>query len=334
MVHVLRAPEHLPRARPELALEEVGERLLDDVADLGEIALADAADLDERGTALGIEPRPVHRRPHEPTGSPASSSSSVMMPEWSSSPLPLTRMRVEQLLHQRGARERHAERSRRLHDQAEVLEVQVDLEARLVRAGDVVRCLLVQAPRAGEAAAQRLERELPVEAGLPRQRERLAERGQVERDDDLVRELGESAGAERAQVGDRLAHGLEHRQRGVEIGLVAADHDRERAVDRPLLPPDTGASSIRTPLSPSARPTFCDTRGEMVDMSRRSSPRRAPSMMPSLPSATSSTSGEFGSIVISTSTCDATSRELEAALAPAPTSSSTGPRLRLCTTRG
>ena len=101
----------------------------------------------------------------------------------------------------------------------------------------------------------------------------------------------------------------------------------------PFSPPDTGASSIRTPFAASALPTFCETSGEMVDMSRKRRPERAPSMMPSLPSATSSTSGEFGSIVMSTSTWPATSRGEAADLAPAPTSSCTGPWLRLCTTR-
>ncbi len=102
----------------------------------------------------------------------------------------------------------------------------------------------------------------------------------------------------------------------------------------PCSPPDTGASSIFTPLAASALPTFCDTIGEIVDMSAKISPGFAPSMMPSLPSATSSTSGEFGSIVMRTSDCAATSRGVPADFAPAPTSSSTGPRLRLWTTSG
>ena len=35
----------------------------------------------------------------------------------------------------------------------------------------------------------------------------------------------------------------------------------------PFSPPETGASSILTPFAASARPTFCDTIGEIVDMS-------------------------------------------------------------------
>ncbi len=81
MMDVLSAAEDLTRPRAHLALEEIAEGLLDHVAHLREIALPDAADLDERGAALRIEPRPVHRRPHTFPGTPASSSSSVMTPE-------------------------------------------------------------------------------------------------------------------------------------------------------------------------------------------------------------------------------------------------------------
>ena len=100
----------------------------------------------------------------------------------------------------------------------------------------------------------------------------------------------------------------------------------------PFSPPDTGASSIATPLASSALPTFWETIGEIVDMSMKTRPRRAPSTMPFGPSATCSTSGELGSIVMSTSHCAATSLGDPAALAPASTISSTGPRLRLWTT--
>ena len=37
-------------------------------------------------------------------------------------------------------------------------------------------------------------------------------------------------------MGDGLAESLEDRQRGVEIGLLPADHDRERSLDGALLP--------------------------------------------------------------------------------------------------
>jgi hypothetical protein len=102
----------------------------------------------------------------------------------------------------------------------------------------------------------------------------------------------------------------------------------------PRSPPDTGASSICTDFAASAAPIFCDTNGEIVDMSSSDIPARAPSITPSRPRTTASTSGELGSIVIRTSDWEATSRGEVPALAPALTRSSTAPRLRLWTTRG
>ena len=123
---------------------------------------------------------------------------------------------------------------RRLHDETQVLEVQVDLEAGVVGARDVVRALLLEALRARESAAERLERERAVEARLLGERQGLAERGQVDGDDDLVGELGEAARAQRPQVRDGLAERLEDGQRGVEVGLLAAHHDAQRGVDGSL----------------------------------------------------------------------------------------------------
>jgi hypothetical protein len=47
-MNVLSAGEDLPRSGPDLALEEIAERLFEHIAHLGEITFADAADLDER----------------------------------------------------------------------------------------------------------------------------------------------------------------------------------------------------------------------------------------------------------------------------------------------
>jgi hypothetical protein len=102
----------------------------------------------------------------------------------------------------------------------------------------------------------------------------------------------------------------------------------------PFSPPDTGASSIGTPLAANACPIFWETIGEIVDMSAKTSPGFTPSMMPSVPRATDSTSGELGSMVITTSHRAATSFGEEAATAPAWTRSSTGALLLLWTTSG
>src|SRR6266481_2580439 len=81
VVHVLGAAEDLARAGADLPLEEIAEGLLDDVPHLGEVALADAADLDERRAALRVETGTIDGCPHDFSGTPASSSSSVITPE-------------------------------------------------------------------------------------------------------------------------------------------------------------------------------------------------------------------------------------------------------------
>ena len=72
----------------------------------------------------------------------------------------------------------------------------------------------------------------------------------------------------------------------------------------------------------------------MVLMSMITVPRFIAVNTPSGPASTSRTSGESGTMVTITSHCPATSAGDAAARAPAATSASTGPRLRLCTTRG
>ena len=101
----------------------------------------------------------------------------------------------------------------------------------------------------------------------------------------------------------------------------------------PFSPPETGASSMRTPFSARAAPTFWDTIGEMVDMSITVWPERTPPSSPRAPRATSSTSGELGSIRMTIGASRATASGESAVLAPSPASSCTAPWLRLWTTR-
>ena len=99
-------------------------------------------------------------------------------------------------------------------------------------------------------------------------------------------------------------------------------------------PPDTGASTASTPRSASAACTSRAVAGAMVDMSITSMPSRTPAITPSSPRITASTSGESGSMVITTSERSATSRGVVAVSAPAAASSSTAAELRLWTTTG
>src|SRR5438093_7767992 len=143
--------------------------------------------------------------------------------------------RVEELLDDGRAGQGHAEGAPRLHDESQVLEVEVDLEPWIVGPRHVVRCLLFEALGAGQAAPEGLQGERAIEARLLGERQRLAERGQVDRYDDLIGELGEPARADRYQVGDRLSERLEYRKRGLEVGLLTSDHDAEGGVDRAFL---------------------------------------------------------------------------------------------------
>jgi hypothetical protein len=81
-----------------------------------------------------------------------------------------------------------------------------------------------------------------VGAGLAGEHQRLAHRGDVQRDDDLVGHLGGLAVAVAADQRDVLAHQLEQRLDALERGFGAADHDRQDAALAPTSPPDTGAS--------------------------------------------------------------------------------------------
>src|SRR5262245_12190993 len=102
----------------------------------------------------------------------------------------------------------------------------------------------------------------------------------------------------------------------------------------PTCPPETGASSIEKPLSPSRSANDRVAIGSIVLMSITSEPEAAPSATPSAPSSTSSTSGVSGSIVTITSEARATSAGLEAHEAPSATSASTGGAERECTVSG
>src|SRR5207245_5409514 len=60
---------------------------------------------------------------------------------------PLDAEGTEQFLNRRRRRKRHAEGTSGFHDEPQVLVVQVDLEARVVGVGEVVRLFLIQALR-------------------------------------------------------------------------------------------------------------------------------------------------------------------------------------------
>ena len=96
---------------------------------------------------------------------------------------------IEQLLRRRGVAAGHAERARALQREVQVLLVQLDAEARVEGALDHALAVHFEDARGGEAAHQRLAHLGRVGAGLRREHQRLADRLDVQRDDDLVGDL-------------------------------------------------------------------------------------------------------------------------------------------------
>ena len=71
-----------------------------------------------------------------------------------------------------------------------------------------------------------------VDAGLDAHREDLGERRCHYRAGAVVHELGDRAGADRADIGRLVAHRVEHALVAVEDLLIAADPDRHPAAPR------------------------------------------------------------------------------------------------------
>ena len=105
------------------------------------------------------------------------------------------------------------------------------------------------------------------------------------------------------------------------------------ALMAPISPPLTGASSIEPPFSATSVASRSVATGEMLLMSMTMAPGCSADSTPSAPVSTRSTSGVSGSMVMTMVETRATSAGVAAAVAPAATSSSTAPRLRLWTVR-
>ena len=90
-------------------------------------------------------------------------------------------------------------------------------------------------PRAGRALGDHLDHLFEVEPRLVAEMQSLGQPLHQPGDGDLVDHLGELAGARRPHQPDHLRIGLDHRLGLVESLLLAADHDRQRAVLRARL---------------------------------------------------------------------------------------------------
>lgn len=122
----------------------------------------------------------------------------------------------------------------RLQHQPQIFLLQVDGETRPPVAPDDLRAAVVEHPAAGRAAANGRQRPLQIQPARLGQQQRLAHGLHGDDDEHLVDQLGQLARALAADVGDRLAHRLQHGHGPRHLFGVAADHDAERTPRRAL----------------------------------------------------------------------------------------------------
>src|SRR5918995_2645757 len=132
--------------------------------------------------------------------------------------------RAHQLDDHRAERDRDPCLAGRRRDDAEVLVVQGEPEARLELTVEHVRALAVEHGAAGQAAAEYFQRSLRVDAVRLEEHDRLGEDLDVDGDDELVRGLDGLARPGGADVHDRLADGLQYGPRVFEVAGLAAHH--------------------------------------------------------------------------------------------------------------
>ena len=131
----------------------------------------------------------------------------------------------------RAERDRHTGLAGGGGDDAHVLVVQLQAESGVEGAVEHLLPLLVEDLGAGESAAEHLERRGGLDSVGFEEDHGLGQQTDVAGDDELVGGLDRLARARGADEHDRLAHGVEDLGHGVEVGFLAADHDRQHSVD-------------------------------------------------------------------------------------------------------
>src|SRR3954466_9214391 len=103
--------------------------------------------------------------------------------------------------------------------------MQIDFEAgRKIPVEDLIR-FLIEAFAPGKAAGQRANHFLWIDTGFRSEYQRLANRGEIDRHDDLVGELRKAAGTKGTHVGYRFPECIEDRQGALEILRFPSGHD-------------------------------------------------------------------------------------------------------------
>ena len=206
----------------------------------------------------------------------ASSSTSCSRPEWSSPPWPLARSARKYCCTSAGDRQRHAVGVAGLERDVEVLVVQVDAEARreVVLEEVAAGASPSRGWRRGRRRARRGSSSGSTPALEPSTSASLTA-AIVSATTTWLQALTTCPAPVLADVDDRLAEHLEQRLRALEVGVVAADHDRQRALlGADVAAADRGVEHGDAALGARPRATAIDTVGWIVLMSISRSPLR------------------------------------------------------------
>src|SRR5436853_171083 len=94
--------------------------------------------------------------------------------------------RCEQLFHEGRRWDGHADRPGSILNEVQILEMEINLEARREIAGQNFFRLLIQTFASRESATERANHFFRIHAGLRAEDERFSDRGQVDRNNDLI----------------------------------------------------------------------------------------------------------------------------------------------------
>src|ERR1017187_10429204 len=172
-----------------------------------------------------------------------------------------------------------------------------DFESRLEVACDEHRPLGVENGTARESTLDRIQDNLRIEAASRGKDKRLAHRGNVARNHDLVGQFGYIPRPDSAGERDARTHALEQRLRFAEVFSLPPTMITSVPSTAFGSPPLTGASRKSTLLSAQAEAILCETSGLIELISTINEPGLHPARIPSSPNTTSSTYGPSGSIV-------------------------------------
>src|SRR4029079_1770556 len=115
---------------------------------------------------------------------------------------------------------------------SQVFAVQIEPEARLELVGDHRGAFEIHHPARRETAGEHLHDFLWIDAQLGSEDERLAHRGIVDRNDDLIAGFDRLPGSGIPNMDDGFAHRLKERFGALEIFRSAPNHYAEGPVDR------------------------------------------------------------------------------------------------------